>query len=71
MLSIHSTEQLTGARISGDFWDIDELINAIYKITGDDEYVMLKSQLMEAAGTTKKSLHEIEIKAKYPETILW
>ncbi|MCL1697739.1 MULTISPECIES: hypothetical protein [unclassified Lysinibacillus] len=36
MLSIQSTEQLTGARISGDFWDIDELINAIYKITGDE-----------------------------------
>jgi hypothetical protein len=30
---------------------------------------MLKSQLMEAAITTKKSLHEIEIKANYPETI--
>jgi len=37
----------------------------------DDEYVMLKSQLMEAAVTTKKALHEIEIKAKYPETIFW
>lgn len=37
----------------------------------DDEYVLLKSQLMEAASATKKSLHEIEIKAKYPETILW
>ncbi|MDM5250926.1 MULTISPECIES: hypothetical protein [unclassified Lysinibacillus] len=37
----------------------------------DDEYVALKSQLMEAAITTKKSLHEIEIKTNYPETILW
>ena len=37
MLSIQSTEQLTGARISGDFWDLDELINAIYTITGDDK----------------------------------
>lgn len=36
MLSIQSTEQLTGARVSGDFWDLDELINAIYKITGDE-----------------------------------
>lgn len=37
MLSIQSTEQLTGARISGDFWDLDELITAIYAITGDDK----------------------------------
>ncbi|MET4561724.1 hypothetical protein ABIA69_002894 [Lysinibacillus parviboronicapiens] len=36
MLSIQSTEQLTGARISGDFWDLDQLINAIYKVTGDE-----------------------------------
>ncbi|MFJ7732990.1 DUF6904 family protein [Lysinibacillus sp. NPDC097231] len=36
MLSIQSTEQLTGARISGDFWDLDELINAIHKIIGDE-----------------------------------
>lgn len=36
MLSIQSTEQLTGARVSGDFWDLDELINAIYAVTGDE-----------------------------------
>lgn len=36
MPSIQSTEQLTGARISGDFWDLDELIIAIYAITGDE-----------------------------------
>ena len=28
MLSIECTEQLTGARISGDYWDLDELIHA-------------------------------------------
>ena len=36
MLSIQSTEQLTGVRISGDFWDLDALIHAIYKVTGDE-----------------------------------
>lgn len=35
MISIQSTEQLTGVQICGDFWDLDELINAIYKVTGD------------------------------------
>lgn len=36
MLSIQPTEHLTGARISGDFWDIDELVNAIYHVIGDE-----------------------------------
>ena len=36
MISIQSTEQLTGVRISADYWDLDELINAIYKVTGDE-----------------------------------
>ncbi|WP_230199471.1 DUF6904 family protein [Bacillus ndiopicus] len=35
MLTIQPTKLLTGARISGDYWDIDQLINAIYHITGD------------------------------------
>ncbi|WPK13158.1 hypothetical protein R6U77_05580 [Lysinibacillus louembei] len=35
MLTIQPTPLLTGARISGDYWDIDQLINAIYHITGD------------------------------------
>ncbi|MEK5233948.1 hypothetical protein MHB42_19870 [Lysinibacillus sp. FSL K6-0232] len=36
MIAIRSTAQLTGVRISGDFWDLDELVNAIYKVTGDE-----------------------------------
>lgn len=36
MLSIKSTERLTGGRISGDYWDLDELINAIYEVIGDE-----------------------------------
>ncbi|UZM99501.1 hypothetical protein OL548_04255 [Lysinibacillus sp. MHQ-1] len=35
MISIQSTEQLTGVQICGDFWDLDELTKAIYKVTGD------------------------------------
>lgn len=31
MLSIQSTERLTGGRISGDYWDLDELIKNIYE----------------------------------------
>lgn len=36
MLSIESTEQLTGARISGDYWDLDEFINAVSEVLGDE-----------------------------------
>ncbi|MFC5559559.1 DUF6904 family protein [Ureibacillus thermophilus] len=36
MLSIQSTERLTGGRISGDYWDLDELINSIYEVIGDE-----------------------------------
>lgn len=33
---MQTTEQLTGAIISGDFWDFDELLNAIYQVIGDE-----------------------------------
>lgn len=36
MLAIQNTERLTGGRISGDYWDLDELINAIYAVIGDE-----------------------------------
>lgn len=36
MLTIQPTEMLTGFRISGDYWDIDSLLTAIYEVTGDE-----------------------------------
>lgn len=36
MLSIECTEQYTGARISGDYWDLDELLHACYEVIGDE-----------------------------------
>lgn len=36
MLSLQSTELLTGVRISGDFWDLDELVTSLHHIVGDD-----------------------------------
>ncbi len=36
MLSIECTEQHTGARISGDYWDLDELVSAVYVVIGDE-----------------------------------
>jgi len=36
MLSITNTENLTGARISGDYFDLDEINQAFYAVIGDD-----------------------------------
>ena len=36
MLTIQPTEMLAGFRISGDYWDIDSLLAAIYEVTGDE-----------------------------------
>ncbi|WP_019412845.1 hypothetical protein [Paenisporosarcina sp. TG20] len=36
MLSVTHTENFTGARISGDFWDLDEVNQAIYIVVGDE-----------------------------------
>ncbi len=35
MLIIQPTEMMTGVRISGDYWDIDALLTAIYTVTGE------------------------------------
>lgn len=37
MLSIRPTEHLTGATISGDYWDFEDLIQAIYEVVGDEK----------------------------------
>lgn len=36
MLTIQPTERLTGFRISGDYWDIDSLLTAVYEVMGDE-----------------------------------
>lgn len=36
MLTIQPTESFTGVKISGDYWDIDELITSIYAVCGDE-----------------------------------
>ena len=37
MLTIQPTKHLTGVTISGDYWDIDELLTAIYSVCGDEK----------------------------------
>lgn len=37
MLTIQTTEQLTGAIISGDYWDLVSLINAISEVIGNEK----------------------------------
>lgn len=37
MLTIQTTENLTGVRISGDYWDLDSLLVSIYEVIGDEK----------------------------------
>lgn len=34
MLTIKPTENLTGLTVSGDYWDLDDIIHAIYEVIG-------------------------------------
>ena len=36
MLTIHPTEHLTGLTVSGDYWDLDDIIQAIHEIVGEE-----------------------------------
>lgn len=36
MLALKNTENLTGALVSGDYWDLDELCTALHRLTGND-----------------------------------
>lgn len=36
MLALKNTENLTGALISGDYWDLDELCTALHRLTGKE-----------------------------------
>jgi len=38
MLALKNMENLTGALISGDYWDLDELCTALRRLTGKQEY---------------------------------
>ena len=40
MLAITSTENLTGAHISGDYWDLDELLTAIKTVIGERNHYL-------------------------------
>lgn len=37
MLTIQPTESFTGVKISGDYWDIDALLTAIYTVCGEEQ----------------------------------
>jgi hypothetical protein len=38
MLTIQPTENLTGLTVSGDYWDIDDVIQAIHEIVGEEKH---------------------------------
>lgn len=51
MLAIAATEHLTGAHISGDYWDLDELLAAIKTVIGDEkryyDYEAARSRILQ------------------------
>lgn len=58
MLALKNTENLTGALISGDYWDLDELCTAFYHITGDENrYYDLQGSRMRLLGITYDLRH--------------
>ncbi|WP_313892828.1 DUF6904 family protein [Psychrobacillus sp.] len=58
MLALKNTENLTGASISGDYWDLDELCTALYHITGDENrYFNLQGSRMRLLGITYDLRH--------------
>lgn len=38
MLTIQPTENLTGLTVSGDYWDLDDIIQAIHEIVGEETH---------------------------------
>lgn len=61
MLSIECTEQLTGARISGDYWDLDELIHACYEVIGDEnhyyDYQGARNRILQVCYEIRNATH--------------
>lgn len=40
MLTIQPTDMLTGVQLSGDYWDLDSLVTAIYELIGEEDHYL-------------------------------
>lgn len=61
MLSISHTENLTGARISGDYWDLDEINQAFYAVIGDkNKYYDWEGSRMRVLGVSAEIRHALQ-----------
>ena len=61
MLTIQNTELLAGVRISGDYWDLDELYKALHQLIGDEnryyDYQGARLRILGLCHDIRKSLH--------------
>lgn len=58
MLALKNTENMTGALISGDYWDLDELCTAIYQLTGEEgRYLDWQGARMRLLGVSYELRH--------------
>jgi hypothetical protein len=61
MLSISHTENLTGARISGDYWDLDEVNQAFYAVIGDEnKYYDWEGSRLRVLGVSFEIRHALQ-----------
>lgn len=70
MITMQPTELLTGVHISGDYWDFDALVEAIYALTGDDnryyDYLGSRQRLLSTCLKLRQASrgeHSIELVA--------
>ena len=58
MLALKNTENMTGALINGDYWDLDELCTAIYQLTGkEDRYLDWQGARLRLLGVSYDLRH--------------
>lgn len=70
MLTIKPTENLTGLTVSGDYWDLDDIIHAIYEVSGEEKryfhYEGIRQRLLTVClkmRQASKGEHHIELMA--------
>lgn len=61
MLTIQSTELLTGVRISGDYWDLEELFASLHQLVGDEnryyDYQGARLRILNICHDIRQAIH--------------
>lgn len=73
MLSVKTTENLAGVTVSGTYWDLNALYDALTNVIGEEEsYDALEDGVYEFARVCGVPYYEIELTdIQYPDEIEW